>query len=167
LGDDPLIASRALSETAKWYASQHLLLPLSEFPSLLHHALEPLILTILNRRSGVFLKLNNLEPAGSFMSRGVGSYIPRRVAERGGSSKIHLCAAPGGNACIACVHPAKLLRTPRLWRFPLVQSLRWSQICGPWELRQSSSMAPVLQNARNISERPCCHMTSMVFPAAV
>jgi hypothetical protein len=39
----PLIESLALSVAAEWYVSQHLLFPLPEFPSLWHHALEPLI----------------------------------------------------------------------------------------------------------------------------
>ncbi|KIW99062.1 uncharacterized protein Z519_00725 [Cladophialophora bantiana CBS 173.52] len=57
----------------------------------------------------VFLKLDNLQPAGSFKSRGIGNYILRRDAERRGSSKIHFYAASGGNAGIACVHAAKLV----------------------------------------------------------
>lgn len=60
----------------------------------------------------VFLKLDNLQPAGSFKSRGIGNYILRRVAERGGSPNIHFYAASGGNAGIACVHAANLLGYP-------------------------------------------------------
>ncbi|KAF2104032.1 tryptophan synthase beta subunit-like PLP-dependent enzyme [Rhizodiscina lignyota] len=60
----------------------------------------------------VFLKLDNLQPSGSFKSRGIGNYILRRVAERRGSSEIHFYAASGGNAGIACIHAAKLLGYP-------------------------------------------------------
>lgn len=68
---------------------------------------------ILNRRSRVFLKLDNLQPAGSFKSRGIGNYIIHRAAERRGSpNKTHFYAASGGNAGIACVHAAKLLGFP-------------------------------------------------------
>ncbi|KAJ9495394.1 catabolic L-serine/threonine dehydratase [Exophiala xenobiotica] len=59
----------------------------------------------------VFLKLDNLQPAGSFKSRGIGNYILRRAAERHGLP-IHFYAASGGNAGIACVHAAKSLGYP-------------------------------------------------------
>lgn len=72
----------------------------------------------------VFLKLDNLQPAGSFKSRGIGNYILCRVAERKRQQqqqcsspsstpiKIHFYAASGGNAGIACVHASKLLGYP-------------------------------------------------------
>lgn len=66
-------------------------------------------MTVLNRRSRVFLKLDNLQPSGSFKSRGIGNYIINRAAERQGASTIHFYAASGGNAGIACVHAAKSL----------------------------------------------------------
>lgn len=66
---------------------------------------------VLNRRSRIFLKLDNLQPAGSFKSRGIGNYILHRVAERRGV-KTHFYAASGGNAGIACVHAAKSLGYP-------------------------------------------------------
>ncbi|EXJ76225.1 uncharacterized protein A1O5_00733 [Cladophialophora psammophila CBS 110553] len=48
----------------------------------------------------------------SFKSRGIGTYILRRAAERRGSSKIHFYAASGGNAGIACIHAAKVIGHP-------------------------------------------------------
>lgn len=68
-------------------------------------------MTVLNRRSRIFLKLDNLQPAGSFKSRGIGNYIVHRVAERR-DQPIHFYAASGGNAGIACVHAARLLGYP-------------------------------------------------------
>lgn len=79
---------------------------------------------VLNRRSRVFLKLDNLQPSGSFKSRGIGNFIICRAAEHrakttstvrpndhadGDSASIHFYAASGGNAGIACVHAARLL----------------------------------------------------------
>ncbi|OAP61942.1 hypothetical protein AYL99_04145 [Fonsecaea erecta] len=62
----------------------------------------------LNRGSRVFLKLDNLQPAGSFKSRGIGNYIPcRAIVRRRSSSKSHFYLASGGNAGIACVDNAK------------------------------------------------------------
>ncbi|EXJ85159.1 hypothetical protein A1O3_05834 [Capronia epimyces CBS 606.96] len=75
----------------------------------------------------VYLKLDNLQPSGSFKSRGIGNYIRRRVqeaeaeaeAEDEGNNdqrkdqrkrkRIHFYAASGGNAGIACVHAARQL----------------------------------------------------------
>ncbi|KAJ9639771.1 catabolic L-serine/threonine dehydratase [Knufia peltigerae] len=61
--------------------------------------------------SRVFLKLDNLQPSGSFKSRGIGNYILRRAAERQGQP-VHFYAASGGNAGIACVHAAKSIGLP-------------------------------------------------------
>jgi L-serine/L-threonine ammonia-lyase len=84
---------------------------LPEIPSILLNHAVPYSSPVLNRRSRVFLKLDNLQPAGSFKSRGIGNYILRRAAERHGQP-IHFYAASGGNAGIACVHAAKSLGYP-------------------------------------------------------
>ncbi|CAD0085076.1 unnamed protein product [Aureobasidium vineae] len=64
----------------------------------------------------VFLKLDNLQPSGSFKSRGVGNYVLQRAAERisaaGVPNSTHFYAASGGNAGIACVHAARTLGYP-------------------------------------------------------
>jgi L-serine/L-threonine ammonia-lyase len=139
----PLIESRALSEAAKWYDSPTPALaiiyfppnppPISPISSQFHYTFSHPHLSspnhlqqrVLNRRSRVFLKLENLQPAGSFKSRGIGNYILCRVAERkrqqqhqqsssppSTAIKIHFYAASGGNAGIACVHASKLLGYP-------------------------------------------------------
>lgn len=54
------------------------------------------------------MKLENIQPSGSFKSRGIGNYIVCRAAERVGFLT-HFYAASRGNASIACVHAAKLL----------------------------------------------------------
>lgn len=57
----------------------------------------------------VFLKLENLQPSGSFKSRGIGNYILRRLLELPSGSRPHIFASSGGNAGLAAVHTAHTL----------------------------------------------------------
>ncbi|KAH6612674.1 tryptophan synthase beta subunit-like PLP-dependent enzyme [Boeremia exigua] len=57
----------------------------------------------------IFLKLENLQPSGSFKSRGIGNYILRRLAELPAGSQPHIFASSGGNAGLAAVHSARAL----------------------------------------------------------
>ncbi|KAH9860461.1 hypothetical protein J1614_011792 [Plenodomus biglobosus] len=57
----------------------------------------------------VFLKLENLQPSGSFKSRGIGNYILRRLEELPQGSRPHIFASSGGNAGLAAVHSARAL----------------------------------------------------------
>ncbi|ENI05794.1 hypothetical protein COCC4DRAFT_71490 [Bipolaris maydis ATCC 48331] len=57
----------------------------------------------------VFLKLENLQPSGSFKSRGIGNYILRRLAEFPQGTRPHIFASSGGNAGLAAVHSARAL----------------------------------------------------------
>ncbi|KAJ4327524.1 catabolic L-serine/threonine dehydratase [Fusarium piperis] len=58
----------------------------------------------------VLLKLDNLQPSGSFKSRGIGNYLLHRIRE---SEEVgrrpHFYASSGGNAGIACVVAARSL----------------------------------------------------------
>ncbi|KJZ77665.1 hypothetical protein HIM_02842 [Hirsutella minnesotensis 3608] len=61
----------------------------------------------------VFLKLENLQPSGSFKSRGIGYYILSKLRElqaaNDNESKpvtAHFYSSSGGNAGLACVHAA-------------------------------------------------------------
>lgn len=64
----------------------------------------------LNRRSRVFLKLDNLQPSGSFKSRGIGNYLLCRIRESIAAGLTpHFYASSGGNAGIACVVAARSL----------------------------------------------------------
>ncbi|MBE3045447.1 pyridoxal-phosphate dependent enzyme, partial [Candidatus Bathyarchaeota archaeon] len=64
----------------------------------------------LTRSSRIFLKLENLQPSGSFKSRGIGNYLLRRIEESEASGKRpHFYASSGGNAGIACVVAARSL----------------------------------------------------------
>ncbi|KAL7797566.1 tryptophan synthase beta subunit-like PLP-dependent enzyme [Trichoderma ceciliae] len=59
----------------------------------------------------VFLKLENLQPSGSFKSRGIGNYMVAKLAAQGAdASKSHFYCSSGGNAGLACVHAAITLR---------------------------------------------------------
>ncbi|KZF24594.1 tryptophan synthase beta subunit-like PLP-dependent enzyme [Xylona heveae TC161] len=68
----------------------------------------------LSRAAGckVFLKLDNLQPAGSFKSRGIGNYLLARLRERGDDPDIHFYSSSGGNAGLACVTAAQDLGHP-------------------------------------------------------
>ncbi|KAL5121884.1 catabolic L-serine/threonine dehydratase [Pleosporales sp. CAS-2024a] len=60
----------------------------------------------------IFLKLENLQPSGSFKSRGIGNYIRNRLEELPHGSKPHIFASSGGNAGLAAVHSARALGLP-------------------------------------------------------
>ena len=80
------------------------------------------------------LKLENLQPSGSFKSRGVGNYLLQHhaaaqqtnassgnsVLSNGTSAtKIHFFISSGGNAGLACVHAARTLSCPATVVVPL------------------------------------------------
>ncbi|PNY24095.1 L-serine dehydratase [Tolypocladium capitatum] len=65
----------------------------------------------------VFLKLENLQPSGSFKSRGIGNFMAAKLkalhdGTNGGSgahAKAHFYSSSAGNAGLACVHAAVTL----------------------------------------------------------
>ncbi|OCL15319.1 tryptophan synthase beta subunit-like PLP-dependent enzyme [Glonium stellatum] len=59
----------------------------------------------------VFLKLENLQPSGSFKSRGIGNYLLARLSSNP-SSTPHIYSSSGGNAGLACVYAARTLHHP-------------------------------------------------------
>jgi L-serine/L-threonine ammonia-lyase len=74
--------------------------------------------SILSRAAGcrIFLKLENLQPASSFKSRGIGNLILQQVAHHGhGSAEpkpLHFFSSSGGNAGLAAVTAARSLGYP-------------------------------------------------------
>ncbi|PVH95496.1 tryptophan synthase beta subunit-like PLP-dependent enzyme [Periconia macrospinosa] len=62
----------------------------------------------------IFLKLENLQPSGSFKSRGIGNYILRRLAElpKNLTTTPHIFCSSGGNAGLAAVHASRTLNLP-------------------------------------------------------
>ncbi|KAI9797035.1 MAG: catabolic L-serine/threonine dehydratase [Piccolia ochrophora] len=76
----------------------------------------PLVLsTALSRIAGckVYLKLENLQPSGSFKCRGIGNLILHHLHTRPPTAPSpHFYSSSGGNAGLACVHAARSLGYP-------------------------------------------------------
>ncbi|KAI0403655.1 tryptophan synthase beta subunit-like PLP-dependent enzyme [Xylaria palmicola] len=73
----------------------------------------------LSRAAGcnVFLKLENLQPSGSFKSRGIGTLMWRALQQRASSSSssssaVRFYCSSGGNAGLACAEAARTLGRP-------------------------------------------------------
>ncbi|KAF2454833.1 tryptophan synthase beta subunit-like PLP-dependent enzyme [Lineolata rhizophorae] len=71
----------------------------------------------LSRATGcrVFLKLENLQPSGSFKDRGIGNYLLThlsRPSEESPAHPTHFYSSSGGNAGLACTHAARALSRP-------------------------------------------------------
>ena len=63
--------------------------------------------------SRIFLKLENLQPSGSFKSRGIGNLVLHYANEYKNSGKrVHFYSSSGGNAGLACVTAAVSLGYP-------------------------------------------------------
>ncbi|KAI1214647.1 pyridoxal-phosphate dependent enzyme [Annulohypoxylon truncatum] len=65
----------------------------------------------LSRAAGcnIFLKLENLQPSGSFKSRGIG-YMMQQAMLGKHTSNVHFYCSSGGNAGLACATAAAILR---------------------------------------------------------
>lgn len=80
--------------------------------------------------SNIYLKLENLQPSGSFKSRGVGNLMFRAVESSSPSQQVHFYCSSGGNAGLACITAANTLKQPATVVVPLstlphmVQKLR-------------------------------------------
>jgi L-serine/L-threonine ammonia-lyase len=61
----------------------------------------------------IYLKLENLQPSGSFKSRGIGNLIHHQATLNSSSPKpLHFYCSSGGNAGLAAAHAAKTLGYP-------------------------------------------------------
>ncbi|KAK3619410.1 catabolic L-serine/threonine dehydratase [Elasticomyces elasticus] len=67
----------------------------------------------------ILLKLENLQPAGSFKSRGIGNYNISALQHASHTEKVHFYSSSGGNAGLACVHAANFLGRPSTVVVPL------------------------------------------------
>ncbi|KAH7402384.1 tryptophan synthase beta subunit-like PLP-dependent enzyme [Phaeosphaeria sp. MPI-PUGE-AT-0046c] len=67
--------------------------------------------TILSKHAGcqIHLKLENLQPSGSFKSRGIGQFLLAHLAKANNHESIHFYISSGGNAGLACASAAVLL----------------------------------------------------------
>jgi L-serine/L-threonine ammonia-lyase len=65
-------------------------------------------------RCRIFLKLENLQPSGSFKSRGIGNCMLAHLERQGNnvSDQTHFYSSSGGNAGLACVTAARSLNHP-------------------------------------------------------
>lgn len=83
--------------------------------------------TKLSKEAGcqIYLKLENLQPSGSFKSRGIGnlllSYLEALSGQADGG-KVHFYSSSGGNAGLACVHAAVTLGAAATIVVPLTTS---------------------------------------------
>lgn len=78
-------------------------------PNTLSHQIQE---RFLNRRSRIFLKLENLQPSGSFKSRGIGNYMQHMLSRASDPNKVHFYSSSGGNAGLACVNAARFFGRP-------------------------------------------------------
>ncbi|KAH7092368.1 tryptophan synthase beta subunit-like PLP-dependent enzyme [Paraphoma chrysanthemicola] len=79
---------------------------------------------ILSQHAGcqIYLKLENLQPSGSFKSRGIGNFLLTHLASTPNPSAIHFYTSSGGNAGLACVSAAITLGTAATIVVPLTTS---------------------------------------------
>ncbi|KAL8679824.1 MAG: hypothetical protein Q9186_003940 [Xanthomendoza sp. 1 TL-2023] len=60
----------------------------------------------------IFLKLENLQPSGSFKSRGIGALLLHSIINHHDPDSVHFYCSSGGNAGLACVTAARSLNRP-------------------------------------------------------
>jgi L-serine/L-threonine ammonia-lyase len=70
----------------------------------------PAIDTTIN--SEIYLKLETLQPSGSFKSRGIGQFLLAHLSKASDRASIHFYSSSGGNAGLACVCAAVTLGAP-------------------------------------------------------
>jgi L-serine/L-threonine ammonia-lyase len=74
---------------------------------------------LITPHSRIFLKLENLQPASSFKSRGIGNLILQSLLTHPDPSLTHFYSSSGGNAGLACVTAAHSLGRPATVVVPL------------------------------------------------
>ena len=72
-----------------------------------------------DRDSRIFLKLENLQPSGSFKSRSMGNLVRRALLTHPSPHLTHFYCSSGGNAGLACVTAAHTLGRPATVVVPL------------------------------------------------
>ncbi|KAL2268616.1 hypothetical protein VTJ83DRAFT_3462 [Remersonia thermophila] len=80
----------------------------------------------LSREAGcnIYLKLENVQPSGSFKSRGIGNMMYNSIfsSPASSSSEVHFFCSSGGNAGLACATTASVFRRPATIVVPLSTS---------------------------------------------
>ncbi|CZT47534.1 related to L-serine dehydratase [Rhynchosporium secalis] len=79
----------------------------------------------LSRSAGcnIYLKLETLQPSGSFKSRALGNFLSKAILAHGPSKPVHFYCASGGNAGLACVVAATMLKRPATIVVPMSTSV--------------------------------------------
>ncbi|KAK4615318.1 Catabolic L-serine/threonine dehydratase [Fulvia fulva] len=75
----------------------------------------PLIESVnLSKAAGcrIFLKLDNLQPSGSFKSRGLGNLVIKSMERAEDPDKVHFFSNSGGNAALGCISAGKFVGRP-------------------------------------------------------
>ncbi|KAL8729463.1 MAG: hypothetical protein Q9166_004711 [cf. Caloplaca sp. 2 TL-2023] len=78
------------------------------------------LLTNETTNSRIFLKLENLQPSGSFKSRGIGALLLYSLVNHRNPNAVHFYCSSGGNAGLACVTAARVLGRPATVVVPLL-----------------------------------------------
>lgn len=113
----------------------------------------------LNRRSRIFLKLETLQPSGSFKSRGIGHYCQLALSRSTRPSAVHFYASSGGNAGLACVFAAKSLGRPSTVVVPLsTKPMMIAKI-------RAAGATQVIQEGKSLKEA-ITHLQDVVMPEA-
>jgi L-serine/L-threonine ammonia-lyase len=117
-------------------------------------------------RSQIYLKLDNLQPSGSFKSRGVGQFLLSNIVKARDRSKIHFYISSGGNAGLACTCAAVSLGAPATIVVPMsttpymISKLRASgaqdvvQIGESWAEADAHLRQVMMKEAKERGEEP-------------
>lgn len=110
----------------------------------------------------IYLKLENLQPSGSFKSRGVGNFLLSHLSSLPNPAdreKLHFYTSSGGNAGLACVHAAVTLGSPATVVVPMSTSAYMMQ-----KLKDAGA-AEVVQMGASWYEADA-HLRDAVIPEA-
>jgi L-serine/L-threonine ammonia-lyase len=109
--------------------------------------------------SQIYLKLENLQPSGSFKSRGIGNFLLQHLRRTRDRSALHFFSSSGGNAGLACVCAAVALGAPATIVVPL--STTQYMI----DKMRAAGAADVIQVGASWAEADA-HMREVVIPEA-
>ncbi|KAF2769329.1 tryptophan synthase beta subunit-like PLP-dependent enzyme [Teratosphaeria nubilosa] len=107
----------------------------------------------------ILLKLDPLQPSGSFKSRGIGAFCHHALLTSANPNATHFYASSGGNAGLACVHAARTLGRPSTVVVPLTTTPMMIA-----KLRAAGARR-ILQHGSNLTEADT-YMRGVVVKAA-
>lgn len=114
----------------------------------------------LNWRSRIFLKLENLQPSGSFKSRGLGNLVLKAFYSSPDPSRLHIFSSSGGNAGLGAVFAANFVGRP-------------STVCVPMSTKphmiekiKAAGASEVVQFGSTLHAADV-HLNEVIIPAAI